>query len=77
MKWQIQSSNVLVAYINWNDGEPNHVHENEDCVELKGSVGYTWNDEPCDRLKMSVCEKKGWNFTFICQNYLIHKMLIK
>ena len=50
---------ILVAYINWNDGEPNSYFESEDCVEVKPAEGFGWNDERCDQMKPAICEKRG------------------
>ena len=53
------SDGTPISYVNWNDGEPNSYYDNEDCVEIIPSLGSKWNDEKCDILKKSVCERKG------------------
>ncbi|XP_026805655.1 lectin subunit alpha-like [Rhopalosiphum maidis] len=42
---------------NWLDNEPND-RPNEDCVEYwyKGSEGFKWNDEICDKNYFFICE---------------------
>ena len=62
---------ILVAYINWNDGEPNSYFESEDCVEVKPAEGFGWNDERCDQMKPAICEKRG-KFYF---HFLVAKIL--
>ena len=55
-KW---SDGTPISFVNWNDGEPNGYYDDEDCVALIPSLGNKWNDERCNLLKKSVCEKRG------------------
>jgi hypothetical protein len=50
------SDGTAVAFTNWNDGEPNNVNNNEDCVEVLLGL---WNDDECNRTRSAICEKKG------------------
>ena len=58
----VWSDGSPVAYVNWNDGEPNNAGE-EDCVVIFPDEGTgVWNDVPCNIRSRAVCEKKGDNY---------------
>ena len=40
------------GYSNWASGEPSHVYGpyHENCVQMRGGLGGTWNDAPCSRV---------------------------
>ena len=58
----VWSDGTPVAYIFWNEGEPNSYFEYEDCVEIKPADGFGWNDERCSVMKPALCEKRGRNY---------------
>ena len=50
------------TYQNWNNGEPNDVGGNEDCIEFyshpKGQYHDKWNDRPCNgKSNAYLCKK--------------------
>ncbi|XP_073453317.1 pulmonary surfactant-associated protein A-like [Aquarana catesbeiana] len=47
-------SGQFITYFNWFPGEPNNLHNNEDCVEM-WEDGW-WNDENCESKRFFVCE---------------------
>ena len=57
----IWTDGSAVAYVNWNDGEPNNAGE-EDCVIIHPYNNGGWNDVPCNYRLKSVCEKRGDNY---------------
>ena len=64
----VWSDYTPVAYVNWRDGEPNNVNE-EDCVQMYMNDG-TWNDAHCGDKRASICERKGIdNPIKTCYNY--------
>nr|A7X3X8.1 RecName: Full=C-type lectin lectoxin-Enh5; Short=CTL; Flags: Precursor [Pseudoferania polylepis]ABU68493.1 Lectoxin-Enh5 [Pseudoferania polylepis] len=55
-KWSDRTS---TNYFSWNQGEPNNVQDNENCVHLWAPSGYLkWNDEPCASLHPFICQYK-------------------
>nr|A7X3W1.1 RecName: Full=C-type lectin lectoxin-Enh1; Short=CTL; Flags: Precursor [Pseudoferania polylepis]ABU68489.1 Lectoxin-Enh1 [Pseudoferania polylepis] len=55
-KWSDRTS---ANYFSWNQGEPNDVQDNENCVHLWAPSGYLkWNDEPCASLHPFICQYK-------------------
>lgn len=53
-KW-VDGTNLVGAGF-WQDGEPNNVDGDEDCVEVSRSAA-AWNDVPCSRQFSWVCEE--------------------
>ena len=46
------------TYTHWYKGEPNSLHE--ECAEMYPKVyGWKWNDLPCSRARLYVCETGG------------------
>ncbi|XP_067323074.1 pulmonary surfactant-associated protein D-like [Anolis sagrei] len=43
-----------IVYSNWQTGEPNNDHNQEDCVEVY--VSGKWNDKSCGEKKLIICE---------------------
>lgn len=41
----------------WSAGQPNDAAAGQDCVELQGDAGGSWNDDRCDLRQPFVCEK--------------------
>ncbi|XP_046578890.1 macrophage mannose receptor 1-like isoform X1 [Haliotis rubra] len=41
------ASGDKVTYTDWATGEPNFAHGVEDCVLMKSTKAYTWEDHPC------------------------------
>ena len=58
----IWTDESAVAYVNWNDGEPNNAGNEEDCVVIHPYNSGGWNDVPCNLRFKSVCEKRGDNY---------------
>ncbi|XP_062990558.1 C-type lectin lectoxin-Thr1-like [Elgaria multicarinata webbii] len=55
-RWSDQSS---ASYKAWNDGEPNNLRNEENCVELWSPSGYMlWNDESCKSERAFLCKYK-------------------
>ena len=48
-----------LQYANWYDSEPNDYGNGEDCVEIHfhDSIIGKWNDDQCNKLQPSICEK--------------------
>ncbi|XP_060771839.1 CD209 antigen-like protein C [Neoarius graeffei] len=54
-KW-VDGTPLTTVY--WFDGEPNDDRD-EDCVEILGSsVWKSWNDLPCSKIQLWICEKR-------------------
>lgn len=49
------TSRTMPEYTNWEDGEPNNFHMNENCVEIR--MDGTWNDDVCHSYNRYICEK--------------------
>ena len=43
------------GYEAWNSGEPNNAG-NEDCVEMRDTAGWLWNDMSCNTINPWICE---------------------
>ncbi|KAK7482491.1 hypothetical protein BaRGS_00026308, partial [Batillaria attramentaria] len=50
------------AYINWNPGEPNDMHNNEDCAAMSTQRS-RWNDFHCDLQMGFICKKLADTYT--------------
>lgn len=50
------TSHKLITFTDWASGEPADFL-NQDCLDIKGSVHYHWNDSPCSYLHWFICEK--------------------
>ena len=60
------SSGKSIYYSNWYSGEPNSYQgKNEDCVEIRPSFGWKWNDEPCSMAREFACQKCKFSFDFL------------
>jgi hypothetical protein len=44
-------------FIYWNNGEPNDMHGQEDCVTMARSNG-KWNDNHCSKEKAYICKSR-------------------
>jgi len=47
----------IINYMNWHQNEPNNGGGNEDCLELRRSYGWIWNDANCGNQNLFICEK--------------------
>ena len=50
--WKLASDNSIATYLNWGDGQPNNLRDNEDCARLRmGRPEWEekWSDVPCDQ----------------------------
>lgn len=45
-EWEWMTSHKLITFTDWASGEPADFL-NQDCLDIKGSVHYHWNDSPC------------------------------
>ncbi|XP_052084102.1 perlucin-like protein [Mytilus californianus] len=52
-----ESDNTNLTFTDWFPGEPND-DNNEDCVHMRKSVNYRWNDYQCSERTSYICEKK-------------------
>lgn len=55
-EWEWMTSHKLITFTDWASGEPADFL-NQDCLDIKGSVHYHWNDSPCSYLHWFICEK--------------------
>ena len=46
-----------LQYANWYDNEPNDYGSGEDCVEIYTTHAGQWNDDGCNTIQPSICEK--------------------
>ena len=60
----IWSDGSAVAYVNWDDGEPNNSGE-EDCGLILAGKGGVWNDAKCDDRHKVWC-----NIVYLISTYL-------
>ena len=56
-KWS--STNETISYNNWAPNEPNNFGGNEQCVQMFGNVGGSWNDIACSSNHTIVCQIPG------------------
>ncbi|CAH1179054.1 unnamed protein product [Phaedon cochleariae] len=57
--WKWLSTGRDIVYTNWYWSEPNNIPIVwEHCIEIRieGTTGLTWNDLPCSRELLSICE---------------------
>ncbi|XP_021354593.1 macrophage mannose receptor 1-like isoform X2 [Mizuhopecten yessoensis] len=59
------------AYLNWQSGEPNDYHHNEDCGAIFTQKG-TWNDSPCTQRNGYICKKLGRVHTTVPPSTTVH-----
>ena len=57
-KW-ISTNSTKPSFRRWGPGEPNDLHGSEDCVELRKSKYFKWNDIGCLFYNRFICEKGG------------------
>ena len=50
----------------WQNGEPNDVGYNEDCVHLRAVYGYLWNDAQCSGENYPICACGMYNVIMYC-----------
>ncbi|XP_011428425.3 type-2 ice-structuring protein isoform X1 [Magallana gigas] len=55
-EWEWMTSHNLVTFTDWASGEPDDFL-NQDCLDIKTSAHYHWNDSPCSYLHWFICEK--------------------
>jgi len=59
--WKVESTknhtcgNLPLTYTNWRQGEPTGFSK-EACLTLLGFANFPWNDNPCTRKYVPVCE---------------------
>ncbi|XP_071126642.1 hepatic lectin-like isoform X2 [Mytilus edulis] len=53
--WDLDNSGL--TYTAWSRGEPNNKYNSEDCVQMRRSVDYAWNDFTCSKAESFICEK--------------------
>lgn len=53
-----ESDNSPLTYTDWASGEPNNALNNEDCLQLRKSLDYKWNDNLCTHIRSYICEKQ-------------------
>ncbi|XP_063419438.1 collectin-10-like [Mytilus trossulus] len=53
--WDFDKSEL--TYTDWSVGEPNNKYNSEDCVQMRESVNYAWNDSECSKAESYICEK--------------------
>ncbi|CAC5386975.1 unnamed protein product [Mytilus coruscus] len=53
-----ESDNSALTYTDWHQGEPSNRYNNENCVHMRESSDYTWNDYPCSSTESYICEKQ-------------------
>ena len=46
-----------LQYTNWYVDEPNDYGSGDDCVEIYTNHAGQWNDDECNKLQPSICEK--------------------
>jgi len=49
------ADNSLVDWADWDSDQPDD-YQGEDCVEMRQSFAYRWNDFPCDDISGWICE---------------------
>lgn len=54
--WAVSSKPIV--YRNWASGQPDNAGNNEDCIELRRSLGWTWNDITCSANNAYICESR-------------------
>lgn len=60
-EWEWMTSHNLVTFTDWASGEPDDFL-NQDCLDIKTSAHYHWNDSPCSYLHWFICEKHVYDF---------------
>ncbi|KAK3583995.1 hypothetical protein CHS0354_000151, partial [Potamilus streckersoni] len=55
--WKWLNENIM-EYTNWGNGEPNNIHDNENCAEVIPAWNSKWNDLDCSSSEGGyICEK--------------------
>lgn len=63
-EWEWMTSHNLVTFTDWASGEPDDFL-NQDCLDIKTSAHYHWNDSPCSYLHWFICEKHVYVLQFL------------
>lgn len=63
-EWEWMTSHNLVTFTDWASGEPADFL-NQDCLDVKSSAHYHWNDSPCSYLYWFICEKHVYVLQFL------------
>lgn len=63
-EWEWMTSHNLVTFTDWASGEPADFL-NQDCLDVKSSAHYHWNDSPCSYLYWFICEKHVYVSQFL------------
>ena len=55
--WVWESDKSKLLFSDWHVGQPNNVDDDEDCGQIRWHNRlYQWNDGPCQRLFLYICE---------------------
>ncbi|XP_046542998.1 C-type lectin lectoxin-Lio2-like [Haliotis rubra] len=50
------ATNQELNFTDWKAGEPNNIHNNENCVEIEYYLQDQWNDDMCTKKQSFICE---------------------
>ena len=54
--WEWAADNTILEYTNWGPGQPDNGDNEEDCMEMKRSLNWKWNDKECDAHLHFICK---------------------